>query len=425
MGRLAYFQAFNGISGDMTLGALLDAGLSFEDLAQGLEALQLEGYRLEARKVLRGALHATRARVVLEDPHHASEGHSHHHHAREGEGHDSPSEATSPASSGTPRRGLSDILRLIDRSSLAPEVKERAGAVFRRLAEAEARVHGIALEEVHFHEVGAVDSIVDTVGSCLGLHLLEVDEIHSSIVSVGAGFVEGSHGKLPLPAPATLELLRGFPVRQVGSADELTTPTGAALLTTLSKSFGLMPPSRPTAIGYGAGSDRPGPVPNVLRVILANRLGSLSETDRVLLLETNIDDMSPQWLGHLMEKLFAAGALDVFMTPILMKKSRQAHQVSVIAPLEREGDVAETLFTESTTFGVRRSEVDRLVLARAVHTVETPWGSVRIKVGSLAGREASASPEYEDLRRAAANANLPLKLIHQRVLELFRNSQPR
>lgn len=445
MARIAYFQPFSGISGDMTLGALVDAGLDFSELERALRSLGLRGYRLRVGKVHRGALESTRFEVLLDaveppssradsGPHshshdHGSEDasatHSHSHsrththepgaHSR-GHSHTHAGQGDAP-----PERRLRHILELIRTSKVPERVKEMASAVFRRLGEAEARVHGMGVENVHFHEVGAVDSIVDIVGSCLALHLLDIEEVHSAPVHVGSGWVTGSHGRLPLPAPATLELLKGFPVRQLASDAELTTPTGAALLTTLSRSFGPLPASRITAIGYGAGDDRPGPVPNCLRVILAERSTCAPETDSVILLETNIDDMSPEWTGHLVDRLLEAGALDVYLTPVLMKKTRSAQQVTVICPREREEVVSKTLFRESTTFGVRRNEVDRLVLSRESRKVTTPWGEVRVKVGRRSGELMTAAPEFEDLRRAAMKAGLPLKEVHQRVMEAFRS----
>ena len=238
--RILYFQPFSGASGDMILGALVDVGLSVQELASHLSGLRLDGWRLECRKELRGPFRTTRLEVILEDPPHV-------------------------------HRKLEDILAIIESSSLPPAVKATSSAVFRKLAGAEARVHGIPVEEVHFHEVGAVDSIVDIVGACLGVHLLEAEEVWSAPVTVGTGFVRVAHGKMPLPAPATLELLRGFPVRQQDSQAELTTPTGAALLTTLATGFGTLPPLEVTTVGYGAGDDRGGPLPNALRVIMGER----------------------------------------------------------------------------------------------------------------------------------------------------------
>jgi uncharacterized protein (TIGR00299 family) protein len=261
-----------------------------------------------------------------------------------------------------------------------------------------------------------VDSIVDIVGACLGLHLLGVEEVHSAPVTVGTGFVRGDHGQMPLPAPATLELLRGFPIEQRDTKAELTTPTGAALLTTLGRSFSTLPPMVVEAIGYGAGNDRPGPVPNCLRVLLGRAAAGRPGGDRVLVLETAIDDMSPEWMGNLMDRLFAAGALDVSFTPLVMKKGRPGHEVRVILPLEKEEPVLRTLFSESTTFGLRRAVTERITLEREIHSTETPWGPVRIKVGKLGSDVMTAAVEFEDLRAAASRAGLPLKEVHRRIL---------
>jgi len=304
-------------------------------------------------------------------------------------------------------------------------VKLSALRVFERLGAAEARVHGTSIEEVHFHEVGAVDSIIDICGTCLALHLLEIEEVRSAPITVGTGFVSSAHGKLPLPAPATLELLKGHPVEHRDSRAELTTPTGAALLTTLASGFGTMPPLVVQAVGYGAGDDRPGPVPNALRVIIGETTGpgpapAAGAPERVVVLEASVDDMSPQWLGNLMDRLFEAGALDVSFTPITMKKSRPAQEIKVLAPLDGEGAVVRTLFEESTTLGLRRTETERIVLAREMASVDTPWGPVTVKVGRLGDRTVSAQPEYEDLKRAAREAGKPLKEIHDAVMDLWR-----
>lgn len=389
--RVLYFQPFSGASGDMILGALIGAGLGADALVEGLSALRLHGWRLDFREEMRGPFLANRVRVLQEPA-------AHHHH-----------------------RHLRDLLGIVEGADLPVPVKERAGAIFRRLAEAEARVHGIPVESVHFHEVGAVDSIVDVVGICLGIHILQVDEIVSAPVTVGTGFVRAAHGTLPLPAPATLELLRGFPIEQVDSGAELTTPTGAAVLTTLAATFGTMPPLVVSAIGYGAGDERPGPVPNVLRAILGEREGAPAPCDRVVVLETNIDDMSPQWLGHLMDRLLDAGALDVTLGPVVMKKSRPAHAVTVIAPAERESEILRVLFRESTTLGVRRRFADRVILHRERVEVSTSWGTIAVKVGRLGGEVVTASPEYEELKALAEKAGLPLKEAHAVVMGLYRN----
>jgi uncharacterized protein (TIGR00299 family) protein len=394
-----YFQPFSGASGDMILGALLDAGLSLDELRGGLASLRLPGWRLEAAREPRGPFLATRARVLVE-PESAAEGGKH------------------------PHRHLRHILELIQRSDLPGAVKSSASAVFRRLGEAEARVHGIPVESVHFHEVGAIDSIVDITGACLGIHLLGVDEVLSAPIVVGTGSVRVAHGEIPLPAPATLELLKGHPAEQRETGAELTTPTGAAILTTLARSFGTFPALTVSAVGYGAGDDRSGSLPNVLRVLLGERATSTPQADRITVLEANVDDMSAEWIGHLIDRLLESGALDVSVTPILMKKSRPANEVKVLATPDAEKVVLECLFRESTTFGVRRTEVERAILAREIRPVETEWGRVSVKLGRLGEDIVTASPEFEDLRRVSRQSGLPLKEVHQRVMEALRASHP-
>ena len=443
--RIAYFQPFSGASGDMALGALVVAAAPLGAIEEGLRTLRLEGWRLEARGEPRGAFRTTRVKVIVAGAHeeapqphappapdhnHDHDHQHHHHHDNHHHHHHHPHNPAPAPSVGAAQahghRGLSEIRNIIEKSGLPPDVKVSALRVFERLGAAEARVHGTSIEEVHFHEVGAVDSIIDICGTCLALHLLEIDEVRSAPVTVGTGFVGSAHGKLPLPAPATLELLKGHPVEQRDSRAELTTPTGAALLTTLASGFGTMPPLVIQAVGYGAGDDRPGPVPNALRVIIGETPSpraaapSKDAPERVVVLEASVDDMSPQWLGNLMDRLFEAGALDVSFTPITMKKSRPAQEIKVLAPLEGEGAVVRTLFEESTTLGLRRTETERIVLEREMSSVDTPWGPVKVKVGKLGDRTVSAQPEYEDLKRAAREAGKPLKEVHAIVLDLWR-----
>lgn len=426
MTRIAYFQPFNGCSGDMTLGALVDAGLSLDELRKGLLSLDLAGYSIEEEKVLRGAFQCTRVRIVVEKdtlaPGAAAEKvhshqHSHEHSHEHSHAHSQPEGTEDPP--GANHRSLGAITRLIESSSLPAPVVENAKAVFTRLGEVEAGVHGVDIEEVHFHEVGAIDSIVDIVGSCLALELLGIEEVYCAPITVGTGFVEGAHGRMPLPAPATAQLLKGFPIQQVDSGAELTTPTGAALMTTLARGFGTMPPVKITSTGFGAGDERHGTTPNALRVFLGDRLEGGANRDRVLLLETNIDDMSPEWIGYLMDRLFENGALDVYVTPILMKKTRPAHKISILGPLDREKEIANTLFTESTTIGVRRTEIERIILERETEEIESPWGTIRIKIARHRGKQVGASPEYEDLKRAAASAGLPIREVHRQAMEIY------
>lgn len=426
MTRIAYFQPFNGCSGDMTLGSLVDAGLCLDELRKGLLGLDLDGYSIEEEKVLRGAFQCTRVRVVVDGRDQVAEkapghqhSHEHNHEHSHSHSHSHSHPGSTPESRDADHRSLGAITSLIEASSLPQAVVKNAKAVFTRLGEVEAGVHGVDIEDVHFHEVGAVDSIVDIVGSCLALELLGIEEVYCAPITVGTGFVEGAHGRMPLPAPATANLLRGFPIRQVDSGAELTTPTGAALMTTLAKDFGTMPPLQVTATGFGAGDERQGTTPNALRVFLGEREEAAAGRDRVLLLETNIDDMSSEWIGHLMDRLLEEGALDVSVSPILMKKSRPAHKLTILAPLEREQEITHTLFCESTTIGVRRTETERVVLERETEEIEAPWGKIRIKIARHGGEQVGASPEFEDLKRAAASSGLPLKELHRLALEIF------
>jgi uncharacterized protein (TIGR00299 family) protein len=446
MPKTAYVQPFSGASGDMLLGALVDAGLSPETLADGLSSLGVKGWRLEIRRVLRGPFESTRLKVILDtpgapapgsDPEHGHATRRHHTHTHH-HGHDdtapgehshehshAESDSEEPQSDVLLRRNLTEILRLIEASELPPAVKANASAVFRRLGEAEAKVHGMPLEEVHFHEVGAVDSIVDIVGTCLGLHLLGIERIYSAPITVGTGFVKGDHGTMPLPAPATLELLRGFPIEHRDSRAELTTPTGAALLTTLVDVFSTLPPLVVREIGYGAGDDRLGAVANVIRITIgdeqpSNEAPQAQNRDRVVVLETQVDDMTSEWLASLMKRLFVAGALDVSYTPALMKKGRPGHGIRVLSPLAKEGVVLRTLFRHSTTFGVRRRETERIILDRRTVTVDGSWGTVRVKVGLMGDDVLTASPEFADLEAAARASDLPLTDLHGRVMEAYR-----
>ena len=376
MSRLAYLDCANGASGDMLLGALVDVGLSLEQLRAELAKLPLRGYHLEAHRVHRSGLHATKVDVRVE-------GHSHSHE----------------------HRGLSDILGLLEKSGLEPAVKERCASLFRRLAEAEGAVHGVPAEAIHFHEVGAVDSIVDVVGGVLGLSWLRADRIVSSALNLGTGSVTMSHGTFAVPAPATARLVQGVPVYGAGDG-ELLTPTGALLVTGHAEAYGPLPLLRPQAIGHGAGSrDTPGR-PNVLRLIVGEA-DSDAAAETVLVLETEVDDTAPQLLGALLDRLLAAGALDVYYTPIHMKKGRPGILITVLSPPERREGLEEILFAETTTLGVRRQEWARSVLDRDVVPVATVYGAVRVKVGRRGGKVYNVQPEFEDCQQAAAASGVP------------------
>jgi uncharacterized protein (TIGR00299 family) protein len=378
--KLAYFDCFSGISGDMTLGALVDAGASVDALRVELEKLPVEGWQIGAEKVRKGAIAATFVRVEVT-------GSQHHH------------------------RHLRDILMFIEQAPLAPRVRERAAAIFRRLGEAEARIHGVPIEKVHFHEVGAVDAIVDIVGACVGLELLGIEAVYGSAVNVGGGIVATAHGTLPVPAPASVELLRGAPTYSSGIEKELTTPTGAAILSTLAAGIGAQPPMRVAAVGYGAGSwDLPGQA-NVLRVMIGEAAEAGAGDETLTMLETNLDDITPELVGWVTEQALAAGALDVFTTPAQMKKNRPGVQLSVLCAAEAADRLTELLFRETTTLGVRSYAVRRRALERAQERVETPWGAVAMKVARLDGAVLNAAPEYEDCARVARERGVPLKQV--------------
>ena len=392
---IAYLDCFSGISGDMLLGALLDAGLSLEDLRADLSGLPLSGYEVTAERVTRGGLSGTRVQVKADRSHE--------------------------------QRNLQQILDIISRADLPPEVSRAAEKTFTRLAEAEARVHGSSIEQIHFHEVGAVDAIVDVVGAFSGFHRLGVETIHSSPLPLGGGWVETEHGPLPVPAPATVELLKACPACPGGVPTyggpveaELVTPTGAAILTTACQDFGPMPAMVVRQVGWGAGS-RDLPRPNLLRLFLGEP-AAMPREEQLALIETNLDDMNPELFEHVMDQLFSAGALDVFYTPIVMKKSRPATLISVLSEPVLVQTLSGILFRETTTLGVRVTEVARRCLDREWREVETEYGRVRVKIGRMEEQILSASPEYEDCVRVARERGVPVKLVYQAAQGAFRRA---
>ncbi len=380
---IAYFDCFSGASGDMILSALVDAGVSVETLRAELAQLALLAgeWSIEAQVTRRGPVRATHVHVHTRGP--------------------------------SPTRHLSDIVNLIETGGVSPMAKERSIAIFRRLAAAEAKVHGIPVERVHFHEVGAVDAIVDIVGAAVGLELLGIERVYASPLPLGSGTTSSQHGPLPLPAPATLELLAqaGAPTRGWGDGFELVTPTGAAILTTLATFQ--QPPMTLWRIGYGAGG-RDLPWPNVLRLWLGKPLPA-HQAEHVLL-ETNIDDMNPEVFGYVMERLFAAGALDVYFTPIFMKKNRPATMLSVIARADQEDVLANLILHETTTLGLRVQQLRRHEAGREVRMVHTEHGEIAVKVKLLDGQAVSAAPEYESCRRVAAERGMPISAVYQAAL---------
>lgn len=378
--KIAYLDLFCGLSGDMTLGALVDAGLPLAELKRGLAKLPLQGYTLRARRVMKGAIAATKVDVLLPHAH----GHGHHHH--------------------TPLR---DILRLLKKSGLPKPVKESAEQVFLKLGRAEGRIHGMDPLKVEFHEVGAVDSIVDIVGACLGFHLLGVGKVYCSRVPVTGGSIHMQHGTLPNPGPATLDLLKGFPLVPLDLDQEVVTPTGAALLAALAHEPGRFPDMTLEAVGYGAGGRDLAERPNVVRLLLGEACAS-EEVDSLYLVETNLDNVSGELVGYLFDKLFAAGAVDVYTTPIQMKKSRPGLKISVLAPPGRRKALETLLLEETPSFGLRRVLMDRTKLDRRMSEVSTPYGPIAVKEGLRGGKLLKAAPEYESARKAAEKHGVPL-----------------
>ncbi|HTS12630.1 MAG TPA: nickel pincer cofactor biosynthesis protein LarC [Candidatus Limnocylindrales bacterium] len=485
---IAYFDCFSGISGDMVLGALVDAGADLGAIEAELRKLGLAGWSIGAKKVQRGAISATqvvvevdgasgakaqissgedmsdlkpclptgrqqlssgaKARVrsgdsmsrlkarptkrgkTAKQSEESAAGHRHEHGHEHHEQEKLSSEAEARTSSGgvTPdlkvrppehhhehhHRGLSEIVKMIDAAGLKPRAAERAKKIFRRLGEAEAHVHGVDIEKVHFHEVGAVDSIIDIVGAAIGFELLGIDEFACSSMDVGGGQVKTEHGILPVPAPATVELLRGAPTHSSGIRRELVTPTGAAIATTLATRYAEIPPMKLRAVGYGAGSAELAEKPNVMRLLIGDREESEageSWSAPVTVIETNVDDMSPQIYGYFVERALAAGALDVFSTPAQMKKNRPGLLVTLLSEAENVSRLIDLIFRETTTIGVRTYEVRRKILQREFVAVETPFGRVRMKVSHMNGSILNATPEYEDCQKIAGERGLPLKQV--------------
>ena len=386
---LAYFDCFSGISGDMTLGALIDLGVSADWLEEKLIGLPLEGFHLEVNQVHRNGIGANLVQVVCdEDP---------------------------------VERSYSDIRRLIENGDLSDAVKTGSLGIFKRLAEAEAGIHGCGVDEVHFHEVGATDAIVDIVGAVLGLDDLGVTEVIASRLPLGTGFVNCRHGRIPVPAPATLTLLKNVPVRGTDIEAELVTPTGAAIITGMAQKFGAQPAMQIDRFGYGAGQRVLKPGPNLLRIILGYRnvgpadLPEGFEEDQVWILETAIDDMSPELIGFCVERLFVDGALDVAMLPIYMKKNRPGTLLQIICRQEHKEALLHRIFAETTTLGVRHYQSDRRILAREETTIATSFGKIAVKRIRIPGGGYRFAPEYEVCRKIALEQKLPLQTIYDKI----------
>jgi len=450
--RIAYLECFSGISGDMFLGALVDAGVSPDLLRDTVRALGIEA-TLEVSKVVRSGISATKVDVIVKGeknlpreeywakenanvasvPAHAALAPQHHHdhdhrHLVDHEGSAEPARAGVPAphDHAHSHRGLTEIRKIISAAAISESAKAKTIAIFEALGVAETKIHNVSIEDVHFHEVGAIDAIVDIVCAAVGVEALAVDEIVCSPLNVGGGTVKCAHGTFPVPAPATVELLKDAPVYSSGVQAELVTPTGAAIVRTLAARFSAFPHMTIEKSAYGAGSrDLPGH-PNVVRIVIGEMVTALSaktaaktNTETIAVLEAHLDDLSPQVFGYVMDRLLEAGALDVFGMPVQMKKNRPGTLLTVLCKMEDADRLTQIIFAETTTLGVRRRDEVRRTLARRWEPVQTPWGEVRIKIASMNGTITNYAPEYEDCRRIAAEHHVPLKTVMQEAASAY------
>ncbi|MFC2033144.1 nickel pincer cofactor biosynthesis protein LarC [Chloroflexota bacterium] len=387
--KIAYFDCFSGVSGDMILGGLIDAGLDIQELESELGKLKISGYKIKAEKTARKGISGTKFSVDIIEQ--------------------------------NVERRLKDILEIAERSDLDDDTKDLSKKIFKELALVEAKIHGKSIEEIHFHEVGGLDSIIDVFGSLIGIKKLGIEATYLSKLHVGTGFLECQHGILPVPAPATLELLKGIPIFSKGIEAELATPTGVCILKTLSKSFGTMPEMRVEKIGYGAGS-RELEIPNLLRVYVGEANEGEYEKDEVILIETNIDDMNPQLLAYASEILLKKGVLDVFVTPIFMKKNRPGTLLSVLTTQDKLDEILTTVFAETTTLGVRIHHLERKKLSRQIVSMKTRFGEIKVKIGKVGNQITNIAPEYESCKEIAAKHGIPLKDVYDEVNEAVRKA---
>jgi uncharacterized protein (TIGR00299 family) protein len=387
--KLAYFDCFSGISGDMTLGALVDSGVSLSHLLQQLRGLDVPGWELASEKVWKNGMSSTYVKVKTEDQ--------------------------------SKHRSLSTILDILQKSQLSPRVREQASAIFRKLGEAEATVHDVPIEKIHFHEVGAVDAIVDIVGACIGFEALGIEQFACSPLNVGGGTAKMAHGVLPVPAPATAKLLLGKPTYSNGVQKELVTPTGAAIVATLCSHFGPQPPMSVSSIGYGAGTADLEGQPNVLRIMIGETIEKTVAgfDEEIAVIEANLDDMNPQIYGYFQEKALAAGALDVYSTPVQMKKNRPGILLTLLCRPHDTGALMDLVFTETTTFGARTYRALRRTLPREWVNVRTQFGEVRMKISRVNGHIRHAAPEFEDCKKIAEQLHVPLHLVMDEAKRAF------
>ena len=457
--KIAYFDCFSGASGDMILGALLDAGLEIETLKNEVAKLGLSGFEIRARKVVKRGIGGTQARVIIdavpeseehgidhngvhrhhqhnhhdgevcrhshEDHDHYCHDHSHnhkdnfHYHHGHGHFHGHETDKNTHSKGKHHHRNLDDIRQIIENSKLSQNVKEKSIKIFTRLAEAEAKVHRTSVEEIHFHEVGAMDAIIDVVGGVAGMEALGIEGIYCSPLHVGSGAVQCAHGTLPVPAPATLELIREKPLYSSGIVGELLTPTGAAILTTLANGFGPIPEMIVEKIGYGSG-EKDLSIPNLLRVSIgrSNAVAIDYQSESVGILETTIDDMNPQIYDYLMKKLLDMGVMDIFLTDVQMKKNRPGTLVTVLCSPDMVSRVADFLIRETTSIGIRWHIEQRTKAMRKIYQLETPYGPIRYKVAScIKGKILNVFPEYEDCKKAALEKGVPLKEVMEKTLQ--------
>ncbi|HER24538.1 MAG TPA: nickel pincer cofactor biosynthesis protein LarC [Candidatus Atribacteria bacterium] len=389
--KIAYFDCFSGISGDMTVGALLDAGLKIETLETELKKIGLTGYQLEADKVAKKGISATQFKVKIKEE-------------------------------GVERR-FKDILTILKKSKLDEEIKKEVIRIFFNIAQVESKIHQKDMDEIHFHEIGGLDSIIDITSTVIGIKILGIEEIYSSALPLGKGFVECAHGIIPVPAPATLELLKNIPTYGGGIESEMITPTGAAIISSLAKSFGERPLMEIERIGYGAG-EKEFNIPNLLRISIGKKrlkdeqLKDSYVSDEAVLIETNIDDMNPEFYDYIMDQLFSQGALDVFLTPIQMKKNRPAHMLSILVYEQDLKEILEVLFSESTTLGVRMREIKRMKLTQQDFIADTKHGKIRVKVGIFKGKIKNIAPEYIDCKKIAKQQQIPLKEVYDEAKKI-------
>lgn len=412
MSRILYFDCFSGASGDMMLGALLDAGLPLDDLRRALGSLTIDGVSVSATRVVRAGVAATKFIVqdgrATPDSRLPTPSHGHHHEKAAG----------TAVAHAHAHRTLAEINEVIDRSALSASGKARAKALFHRLGEAEAAIHDVPLDRIHLHEVGALDSIIDIVGTVFGLDWFAADRIVSSPLNVGGGMVRSAHGLFPVPAPATVRLLQGAPIYSTGIQSELVTPTGALLVSGYASSYGAVPPMSIERVGYGAGDRDLPDTPNVLRVLVGDA-GEDSSIERIVVLECEIDDMNPQLFGPLMDRLYAAGALEVFFAPVQMKKNRPGTLLTILGKPDQRQALSAIVFRETTTIGVRFQEMLRQRLDRESLVVNSPLGPIRFKVARLQGSVANAAPEFEDCVRVASERGLPVKEVQAIAMKAY------